>query len=134
MSDGKTAVMRFYEAMGTGNPATIADTIHEDFSYEAPPMLPWGGITQGRDAVLAGVLPQLASAMDAASLRIESLVGEEDRVFVTVLAETAGGQPVRLCEDWTVRGDKPAAVRVYWFDPRPATPGGAVSAGDEVQA
>lgn len=126
MSESKDAVMRFYAAAASGDAVALAETVHEDFYAEAPPMLPWGGVTRGRDAVIARILPQLAAALNLETLKIESLYGEGDRVFVTITAETAGGEPVMLGEDWTLRDGKPSAIRVYWFDPRPVT--GAPSA------
>ena len=51
MSESKDAVLRFYEAAASGDPDALAATVHEDFRAEAPPMLPWGGVTEGRDAV-----------------------------------------------------------------------------------
>lgn len=121
MSEAKTAVMKFYEAAASGDPVALAATVHEDFRTEAPPMLPWGGVTEGRDAVMARVLPRLAAAMNLDSIKMESIYGEGDKVFVTITAETVDGDPVMLGEDWTLRDGKPAAVRVYWFDPRPVT-------------
>jgi len=121
MSESKDAVLRFYEAAASGDPDALAATVHEDFRAEAPPMLPWGGVTEGRDAVIARILPQLAANLDLETLKIASIYGEEEKVFVTITAETLRGEPVMLGEDWTLRDGKPASVRVYWFDPRPIT-------------
>ncbi|MBA4806362.1 nuclear transport factor 2 family protein [Brevundimonas sp.] len=121
MSESKDAVLRFYEAAASGDPDALAATVHEDFRAEAPPMLPWGGVTEGRDAVIARILPQLAANLNLETLKIASIYGEGEKVFVTLTAETLRGEPVMLGEDWTLRDGKPAAVRVYWFDPRPIT-------------
>lgn len=121
MSESKDAVLRFYEAAASGDPDALAATVHEDFRAEAPPMLPWGGVTEGRDAVIARILPQLAANLNLETLKIASIYGEGEKVFVTLTAETLRSEPVMLGEDWTLRDGKPAAVRVYWFDPRPIT-------------
>lgn len=123
MNTSKEAVLRFYDAAATGDAEALARSVHEDFRAEAPPMLPWGGVTEGRDAVIARILPQLAAHLDLDSLTIESIYGEGDKVFVTITAATVRGEPVMLGEDWTLRDGKPAAVRVYWFDHRPIAAG-----------
>jgi ketosteroid isomerase-like protein len=120
MTNNKEAVLRFYEAAALGDAVALASTVHEDFYAEAPPMLPWGGVTEGRDAVIAKILPRLAATLNLETLKIASIYGEDEKVFVTITAETIHGEPVTLGEDWTLRDGKPAAIRVYWLDPRPA--------------
>ncbi|HTG39194.1 nuclear transport factor 2 family protein [Sphingomonas sp.] len=120
MSDDKAAVLRFYEAAASGDAVALAATVHEDFRVEAPPMLPWGGVTEGRDAVIAKILPQLAAALRLETLKMASIYGDGGQVFVTITADTILGEPVVLGEDWTLRDGKPSALRVYWLDPRPA--------------
>lgn len=121
MSDSKDAVLRFYEAVASCDPSALAATVHADFRAEAPRMLPWGGVAEGRDAFLDRILPQLAANLNLETLKIASIYGEAEKIFATLTAETISGEPVMLGEDWTLRDNKPASVRVYWFGPRPIT-------------
>lgn len=112
-------VRRFYKAAAAGDIRAAAALLDENFRTESGGILPWGGIHEGRAAVIANVLGPLATAIDLGSVSIQSIYGEGDRVFATVTAATAGGEKVVIGEDWTVKGDRLGAVRVFWVDPTP---------------
>jgi ketosteroid isomerase-like protein len=111
-------VRRFYDTAGSGDVEACIATLHEDFEAEIPLCLPWAGLHRGRAAFRDNVLPHLSSILDLATLRVESLYGENDRAFATVTAVSlASGRTAIVGEDWRVTDQKLIALRVYYFDP-----------------
>jgi ketosteroid isomerase-like protein len=112
-------VRTLYEASFSGDVNAFSDAMLEDFEAHVPPVLPWGGVQHGPEAFLTNVLPQLAAAVDFASMRLVSISAHGDRVAALLTARSAGGDELWIAEHWVVRGDKLWRLRVFYHDTRP---------------
>ena len=83
-------VRALYEASFSGDASAFSDAMLEDFEAHVPPVLPWGGVQHGPEAFLTNVLPQLAAAVDFASMRLVSISADGDHV---ALAQDRGPDP-----------------------------------------
>jgi hypothetical protein len=93
--------------------------VHDDFEEYVPPVLPWGGLHRGPKAFLTNMLPQLAAAVDFASMRLISISADGDHVAALLTACSVGGDELWIPEHWTLRDRKPWRLRVFYHDTRP---------------
>jgi ketosteroid isomerase-like protein len=112
-------VRALYEASFAGDANAFADAMLEDFEAYVPPVLPWGGVQRGPEVFLTNVLPQLAAAVDFASMRLISISADGDHVAALLTARSAGGDELWIAEHWTLRDDKLWRLRVFYHDTRP---------------
>jgi len=112
-------VRALYEASFSGDVNAFSDAMLEDFEAHVPPVLPWGGVQHGPEAFLTNVLPQLAAAVDFASMRLVSISADGDHVAALLTARSAGGDELWIAEHWVVRDDKLWRLRVFYHDTRP---------------
>ena len=78
-----------------------------------------GWVQHGPEAFLTNVLPQLAAAVDFASMRLVSISADGDHVAALLTARSAGGDELWIAEHWVVRDDKLWRLRVFYHDTRP---------------
>jgi hypothetical protein len=76
-------------------------------------------VQHGPEAFLTNVLPQLAAAVDFASMRLVSISADGDHVAALLTARSAGGDELWIAEHWDVRDDKLWRLRVFYHDTRP---------------
>ena len=112
-------VRALYEASFRGDVNAFSDAMLEDFEAHVPPVLPWGGVQRGPQAFLTNVLPQLAAAVDFASMRLVSISADGEHVAALLTARSAGGDELWIAEHWVVRDDKLWRLRVFYHDTRP---------------
>jgi ketosteroid isomerase-like protein len=112
-------VRALYEASFAGDANAFTDAMIEDFEAYVPPVLPWGGVQRGPEVFLTNVLPQLAAAVDFASMRLISISADGDHVAALLTARSAGGDELWIAEHWTLRDDKLWRLRVFYHDTRP---------------
>jgi ketosteroid isomerase-like protein len=112
-------VRALYEASFAGDADAFGDAMLEDFEAYVPPVLPWGGVQRGPEAFPTNVLPQLATAVDFASMRLISISADGDHVAALLTARSAGGDELWIAEHWTLRDDKLWRLRVFYHDTRP---------------
>jgi hypothetical protein len=63
----------------------------------------------------------MASKIDLASIKLQALFGEGDKVFATATANALrSGEEFMIGEDWTVKDGKVYRLRLFYFDPTPA--------------
>lgn len=115
----RDAVRALYEASFSGDASAFSNAMLEDFEAYVPPVLPWGGVQHGPEAFLTNVLPQLAAAIDFASMRLVSISADGDRVAALLTARSAGGDELWIAEHWVVRDDKLWRLRLFYHDTRP---------------
>jgi SnoaL-like domain len=75
-----------------------------------------GGVHHGPDEFVTVVLPQLAAAIDFASMRLESISADGDRVAALLSARTAHGCEIRISEHWQVHAGALRQLRVFYDD------------------
>ena len=112
-------VRALYEASFAGDVNAFPDAMLEGFEAYVPPVLPWGGVQHGPEAFLTNVLPQLAAAVDFASMRLVSISADGEHVAALLTARSAGGDELWIAEHWVVRDDKLWRLRVFYHDTRP---------------
>src|SRR6478609_8237476 len=112
-------VRALYEASFSGDASAFSDAMLEDFEAHVPPVLPWGGVQHGPEAFLTNVLPQLAAAVDFASMRLVSISADGDRVAALLTARSAGGEELWIAEHWALHDAKLWRLRVFYHDTRP---------------
>jgi ketosteroid isomerase-like protein len=112
-------VRALYEASFAGDANAFCDAMLEDFEADVPAVLPWGGVQRGPEAFLTDVLPQLAAAIDFASMRLVSISADGEHVAALLTARSAGGDELWLAEHWIVRDEKLWRLRVFYHDTRP---------------
>ncbi len=82
-ADAKRLVRRWLEALGRDD-SDLGELLAEDASFWAPPGSPWGGLHEGRGAILR------ALSGSAPSLEIEGLQVEDDRVRAELVRPEPG--------------------------------------------
>jgi ketosteroid isomerase-like protein len=108
-----------YQALFDGDVAVFKDATHDDFVTYVTPVVRWGGVHHGAEAILTNVLPPLAAVIDFASLRLISVSSDGDNVAALLSARSLGDEEIWLAEHWTVRDGKIAQLRAFYFDARP---------------
>jgi len=112
-------VRALYEASFAGDVNAFPNAMLDDFEAHVPPVLPWGGVQHGPEAFTANVLPQLAAAVDFASMRLVSISADGDRVAALLTARSAGREELWIAEHWIVHDERLWRLRVFYHDTRP---------------
>ena len=112
-------VRALYEASFAGDVNAFPNAMLDDFEAYVPPVLPWGGVQHGPEAFLTNVLPQLAAAVDFASMRLVSISADGDHVAALLTACSAGGEELWIAEHWELHNAKLWRLRVFYHDTRP---------------
>jgi ketosteroid isomerase-like protein len=107
-----------YVASFAGEMEAFPNAMARDFEAHVSPQLPWGGVHRGPDAFVNVVLPQLASAIDLSTMRLNSVSADGDRVAALMNARTAFGTDIWLAEHWLVRRRKLQRLMVFCDDAR----------------
>ena len=81
-----------------------------------PPILPWGGVHHGPEVVMTKVMPQVAAALDFASLRLVSLSADGEHVAALVTGRSASGNELWIAEHWRLREGKVLSIMVFYHD------------------
>ena len=115
----RNLVRALYEASFAGDVNAFPEAMLDDFEAHVPPVLPWGGVQHGPEAFLTNVLPQLAAAIDFASMRLVSISANGDQVAALLTARSAGGKELWIAEHWALRNAKLWRLRVFYHDTRP---------------
>jgi ketosteroid isomerase-like protein len=108
-----------YEASFAGDVNSFPGAMLDDFEAYVPPVLPWGGVQHGPEAFLTKVLPQLAAAVDFATMRLVSISADGEQVAALLTARSAGGAELWIAEHWALRNEKLWRLRVFYHDTRP---------------
>ncbi len=117
--ESKRIVGEVYDAIIAGRGEDVFGALHSEFRADIPPVVPWGG---SHEAAAFGqvVLPRVLEVVDLSTLKVLSLLGENDNVFATATLTTRDGKAeILIGEHWTVREGKISNLRVFYFDPRP---------------
>jgi ketosteroid isomerase-like protein len=112
-------VRALYVASFAGDIDAFPKAMADDFKAYVPPLLPWGGVHRGPDEFVNSVLPQLAVAVDFASMRLLSISADSDNVAALLSARTMGGDEIWIAEHWIVQDDQLWRLRVFYDDTRP---------------
>ncbi|POX49357.1 nuclear transport factor 2 family protein [Streptomyces sp. Ru72] len=119
MTDPRTVVVRYIEAVRDGDAHTIAASFAEDASWHYPGSLPISKIWNGRDAIVNEFLGGMGPILVPGTLKIEliSTIAEGDRVVAewTSQAETVHGTTYdnRCIGIYTVRDGRITSVIEY---------------------
>ena len=114
-------IRQVYEATLSGDGDAFRAAMHEDFEESVPPILPWGGVHHGPDALFRDVLPKFAAAVDVASIRLVSLSVDGDHVAALLSARSAAGDELWIAEHWILRDEKVWRMRNFYYDTTPLT-------------
>lgn len=120
MSDERSIVTGFYDALAAGDVAGVVATVEENFADDAvltrPESLPGGGATASagriarfmKGAASAGLPVQVGGVYDAPS-------GDGTNVFVDLTLDMGNG-PIRALEWWTFVDGKVISLRAFYWD------------------
>jgi len=120
VTDPKTVVVRYVEAVRDGDTETIVASFAEDATWLYPGSLPMSGLWEGRDAIINDFLGGMGRYLDGSAPVVIGLVNafaDGDQVLAewTSKATAAGGATYdnRCAAVFTVRDGKIASVREY---------------------
>jgi len=120
ITDPKTVVVRYVEAVRDGDTETIVASFAEDATWLYPGSLPMSGLWEGRDAIINDFLGGMGRYLDGSAPVVIGLVNafaDGDQVLAewTSKATAAGGATYdnRCAAVFTVRDGKIASVREY---------------------
>jgi ketosteroid isomerase-like protein len=110
-------VKSIYAEWGQGDVTSFKDRLASNFELFVPGYLPWGG--QFDRQQYADLLPQVASILDFAGMRYESLTAEHGHVVALIEIGVRGtGASILISEHWDVVEGKAVRLRVAYFDPK----------------
>jgi ketosteroid isomerase-like protein len=115
-------VRALYAASFAGDIDAFPKAMAPEFVAYVSPQLPWGGIHRGPDEFVNVVLPQLASAIDFTSMRLESISADGDSAAALLSARTKLGADFWLAEHWVIQAGKLRRLRVFCYDTRSLEP------------
>ncbi len=114
----KQLVSDFNGTALAGSTKTFSRYLAEDFLWDVPAILPWGGKGLGAEQFVTQVLPRVAAMFDFDRFGYDSFTADDTTVAAFVYAGIKGQNDItRLAEHWTVRDDRLATLRVFYFDP-----------------
>ena len=120
MTDPKTVVIRYVEAVRDGDLDTVRASFADDATWEYPGDLPISRTWRGRDAIVEDFLGRVGTRFDATRpvvIELTSVVAEGDRVvaeWTSAATTTTGARYAnRNAGVFTVRDGRIAAVREY---------------------
>lgn len=120
VTDPKTVVVRYVEAVRDGDTETIVASFAEDATWLYPGSLPMSGLWEGRDAIINDFLGGMGRYLDGSAPVVIGLVNafaDGDQVLAewTSKATAAGGATYdnRCAAVFTVRDGKITSVREY---------------------
>ena len=120
ITDPKTVVVRYVEAVRDGDTETIVASFAEDATWLYPGSLPMSGLWEGRDAIINDFLGGMGRYLDGSAPVVIGLVNafaDGDQVLAewTSKATAANGATYdnRCAAVFTVRDGKIASVREY---------------------
>ena len=120
VTDPKTVVVRYVEAVRDGDAETIFDSFAEDATWLYPGSLPISGLWEGRDAIINGFLGGMGRYLDTSAPVVIGLVNafaDGDQVLAewTSKATAANGATYdnRCAAVFTVRDGKITSVKEY---------------------
>jgi len=120
ITDPKSVVVRYVEAVRDGDGPTIVDSFAEDATWLYPGSLPISGLWEGRDAIINDFLGGMGRYLDTSAPVVIELVnafadGEQVLAEWTSKATAAGGAVYdnRCAAVFTVRDGKITSVKEY---------------------
>jgi uncharacterized protein (TIGR02246 family) len=120
VTDPKTVVVRYVEAVRDGDAEMITDSFAEDATWLYPGNLPISGLWQGRDAIINDFLGGMGRYLDTSApmeIGLVSAFADGDRVLAEwtskATAATGAAYDNRCAAIFTVRDGKIASVREY---------------------
>lgn len=120
ITDPKTVVVRYVEAVRDGDAQTIFDSFAEDATWLYPGTLPISRLWEGRDAIINGFLGGMGVYFDTSQpvvIELVSAVADGELVFAewTSKAVAAGGAIYdnRCVGAFTVQDGKITSVREF---------------------
>jgi ketosteroid isomerase-like protein len=114
----KQLVSDFYGTALAGSTEAFSRYLSEDFEWDVPSILPWGGKGVGAKAFVTTILPRVAAMFDFDRFGYDSFTANDTSVAAFVFAGINGQDDVtRLAEQWTVRDGRLTSLRVFYFDP-----------------
>jgi ketosteroid isomerase-like protein len=114
----KAAVRAFYDGAVRGDISGFGSYLHPMFGCSVPRYLPWGGDTQGADAYLNVVLPQIARVLDFGRFSYDSLTAEEDHVVALINVGVMDTESmIKISEHWTLEAGRARSIWVAYYEP-----------------
>ncbi|MEZ0106681.1 ketosteroid isomerase-like protein [Catenulispora sp. EB89] len=120
ITDPKSVVVRYVEAVRDGDGPTIVDSFAEDATWLYPGSLPISGLWEGRDAIITDFLGGMGRYLDTSAPVVIELVnafadGEQVLAEWTSKATAASGAVYdnRCAAVFTVRDGKITSVKEY---------------------
>ena len=102
------------EAAVRGEADAFLGLLHPHVEVHEPSYLPYGGHYRGVDSVLP-VIAEAAKVVDFATLDLESIIADEERVAVVETASLTGsGQKVKVIEYWQLEDGLIRQIDVFW--------------------
>ena len=108
-----------YACMLSGDLAGVLEGVSDDVITHQSPVLPYGGVYHGKQALASLLAETIFPLIDGAMIKMTApLMAADDRVIAsfTVPARRTGKDLV-LLEQSTLRNGKVVELRVYYFDP-----------------
>jgi uncharacterized protein (TIGR02246 family) len=119
ITDPKTVVVRYVEAVRDGDLALVRDSFAEDATWDYPGETPWSKVWHGRDTIVDEFLGGAGAKLVPATvvIALKHVIADGDQVVaewtsdaVTVTGETYSNRCLGV---FTVREGRIAAVREY---------------------
>lgn len=108
-----------YARLLSGDLAGFLDGVSDDVVTHQSPVLPYGGVYDGKQALASLLAERIFPLIDGSKIKmIAPLMAADDRVIAsfTVPARRTG-QELRLLEQSTIKNGKVVELRVFYFDP-----------------
>lgn len=111
----RRAVSRLYDAGLGGDLAGMVAALHDDLVVYEPSFLPYGGVTNG-PAAFEKLFAVIMQYIDFSTLRLESMVAENDVVVAFLNAKTHKGERLSIGERSVVRDGKIVEMRIFYHE------------------
>ena len=120
MTDANTdasrrAVAKLYDAGLSGDLKGMVAALHPQLVVYEPSFLPYGGVTNGRDAFVE-LFGTITRYIDFATLKLDSMVAENDVVVAFLSARTYAGETLSIGERSQVADGLIKEMRIFYHE------------------
>lgn len=111
----RAAVTRLYDAGLSGDLPGMLAALHDELVVYEPSFLPYGGVTRGPKA-FAELFGTIMRYLDFTTLRVDSMVAENDVVVAFLSAKTHSGAPLSIGERSRVQDGKVIEMQIFYHE------------------
>jgi hypothetical protein len=113
--DAKDLIERMHLAIGI--PYYDPTIFHEDAELHEPSELPYGGIHRG--AEMFSVFEKVNAAVNRPTITLEDFLYNNGRAIGVMSAQTKSGEAFQALEEFLIRDNRIARIRIFFFDVGP---------------